>query len=82
MFSLWDTYRNLHQLLTLVYPDRQTDMLRTMTAMYDEWGWLPKWELFGRETFTMEGDPATCVIVDSWRKGLKNSISTKPTRPW
>lgn len=71
VFSLWDTYRNLHQLLTLVYPDRQTDMLRTMTAMYDEWGWLPKWELFGRETFTMEGDPATCVIVDSWRKGLK-----------
>jgi predicted alpha-1,2-mannosidase len=71
VFSLWDTYRCLHQLLTLVYPDRQLDMLRTMTAMASEWGWLPKWELFGRETWTMEGDPATCVIVDSWRKGLK-----------
>ena len=72
VFSLWDTYRNLHQLLTLVYPDRQTDMLRSMTAMSQEWGWLPKWELFGRETWTMEGDPATCVIVDSWRKGLRD----------
>ena len=70
VFSLWDTYRNLHQLLTLLWPDRQTAMLRTMVDMYKEWGWLPKWELFGRETFTMEGDPATCVIVDSWRKGL------------
>lgn len=25
-----------------------------MTGMYEEWGWLPKWELYGRETFTME----------------------------
>ena len=72
VFSLWDTYRNLHQLLTLVYPERQTDMLRTMIEMYDEWGWLPRWELFGRETFTMEGDPAAIVIADSWIKGLRD----------
>ena len=71
VFSLWDTYRNLHQLLTLVYPERQTDMLRTMVGMYEDWGWLPRWELFGRETFTMEGDPAAIVIADSWIKGLR-----------
>lgn len=70
VFSLWDTYRNLHQLLTLVYPDKQTDMVNSMIDIYREWGWLPKWELYGRETFTMEGDPATAVIVDTWRKGL------------
>ena len=72
VFSLWDTYRNLHQLLTLVYPERQTDMLRTMVGMYQDWGWLPRWELFGRETFTMEGDPAAIVIADSWIKGLRD----------
>lgn len=72
VFSLWDTYRNVHQLLTLVYPERQTDMVRSMVAMSQEWGWLPKWELYGRETFTMEGDPAIPVIVDSWRKGLRD----------
>lgn len=72
VFSLWDTYRNLHQLLTLVYPEKQSDMLNSMVEMYREWGWLPKWELFGRETFTMEGDPAIPVIVDSWRKGLRD----------
>ena len=71
VFSLWDTYRNLHQLLTLVYPDVQTDMIRSMVDMSKEWGWLPRWELYGRETFTMEGDPAIPVIVDSYLKGLR-----------
>ncbi|MDE5745617.1 MAG: glycoside hydrolase family 92 protein, partial [Paramuribaculum sp.] len=62
--------RNVHQLLTLVYPERQLDMVRSMVDMSKEWGWLPKWELYGRETFTMEGDPAIPVIVDTYRKGL------------
>lgn len=70
VFSLWDTYRNLHQLMTLAYPERQIDMVRSMVDMSKEWGWLPKWELYGRETFTMEGDPAIPVIIDTWRKGL------------
>lgn len=70
VFSLWDTYRNVHQLMTLVYPERQLDMVRSMVDMSKEWGWLPKWELYGRETFTMEGDPAIPVIVDTYRKGL------------
>lgn len=70
VFSLWDTYRNLHQLMTLLYPERQLDMVRSMVDMSKEWGWLPKWELFGRETFTMEGDPSIPVIIDTWRKGL------------
>ena len=72
VFSLWDTYRNLHQLLTLVCPEKQEDMVNSMVEMYREWGWLPKWELYGRETFTMEGDPAIPVIVDTWSKGLRN----------
>lgn len=72
VFSLWDTYRNVHQLLTLVYPERQMEMIQTMLDMYREHGWLPKWELYGRETLTMEGDPAIPVIVDSWMKGLRD----------
>ena len=72
VYSLWDTYRNLHQLMTLVYPERQIDMVRTMIDMYKEHGWLPKWELYGRETLTMEGDPSLPVIVDTWMKGLRD----------
>lgn len=72
VFSLWDTYRNLHPLLTLVYPELQTNMLRSLVGMYEEGGWLPRWELFGRETYTMEGDPAAIVIADSWIKGVRD----------
>lgn len=72
VFSLWDTYRNVHQLLTLVYPERQMQMVRSMLDMYREHGWLPKWELYGRETLTMEGDPSIPVIVDTWLKGLRD----------
>lgn len=72
VFSLWDTYRNVHPLLSLVYPDKQIEMVRTMIDMYKENGWLPKWELFGRETFTMEGDPSIPVIVDTYFRGLRD----------
>lgn len=71
IFSLWDTYRNVHQLMTLAYPERQLDMVRSIIDMYREGGWLPRWELIGRETLTMEGDPAIPVIVDTWLKGLR-----------
>lgn len=72
VFSLWDTYRNLHQLMTLAYPQKQRDMLHSMLGIYEEWGWMPKWELFGRETFTMEGDPSIPVFADSWLKGIRD----------
>ena len=72
VFSLWDTYRNVHQLLTLLYPNQQLDMVRSMIDMYREWGWMPKWELYGRETWTMEGDPSIPVITDTWLKGLRD----------
>ena len=72
VFSLWDTYRNVSSLMTLLYPDCQLDIIQTMLDMYKENGWLPKWELYGRETFTMEGDPAIPYIVDAWMKGLRD----------
>ena len=41
VFSLWVTYRIVHQLLTLVYPEKQKEMVNSMLDMYREWGWLP-----------------------------------------
>lgn len=70
VFSLWDTYRTLHPLLTLFYPQKQLAMVRSLVDMADESGFLPRWELYGRETYTMEGDPALPVIADTWLKGL------------
>ncbi|MFD1094925.1 GH92 family glycosyl hydrolase [Salegentibacter chungangensis] len=72
VFSLWDTYRNYHQLMSLVYPEEQLQMINSMLEMYDENGWLPKWELNSTETFTMVGDPASVVIADTYLRGLTN----------
>ena len=72
VFSLWDTYRNLHQLMSLVYPQQQSDMIKSMLDMYSENGWLPKWELNSTETFTMVGDPASIVITDTYLRGIQD----------
>ena len=72
VYSLWDTYRNVHPLLSLLYPRKQLAMVQTMLDMYKESGWLPKWELYGQETFTMEGDPAIIVINDTWQHGIRD----------
>lgn len=72
IFSLWDTYRNVHPFLTLCFPEIQEKMLSSMVDMYKENGWLPKWEIVSNESFTMVGDPAVPVIVDSYLKGLRN----------
>jgi predicted alpha-1,2-mannosidase len=72
VFSLWDTYRNLHPFLSLAFPQQQLNMVTSMIEMYDESGWLPKWELNSTETHVMEGDPAIPVIVDTWLRGIRN----------
>ena len=68
--SLWDTYRTLHPLLTLVYPEVQLEILRSMQDMTLGAGTPPKWELVGEEVQMMVGDPAGIVFADSYAKGL------------
>ena len=72
VFSLWDTYRTLHPLLALVYPERQSAIVSTMIDMYRESGWLPKWELAGTETHMMAGDGAVSVIADTYVDGIRD----------
>lgn len=71
-FSLWDTHRNLHPFLSLVYPEIQSDMVNSMMQMAKENDWMPKWELLGMETDVMVGDPASPVIVDTYLRGIKD----------
>lgn len=72
VYSLWDTYRNVHPLLSLLYPRKQLAMVESMLDIYKEGGWLPKWELYGQETFTMEGDPSIIVLNDTWQRGIRD----------
>ena len=68
--SLWDTYRNVHPLLSLVYPETQALFLRGLAAMTVEAGAPPRWELAGSETNIMVGDPALIVFGDGLAKKL------------
>ncbi|MBI5502719.1 MAG: glycoside hydrolase family 92 protein [Deltaproteobacteria bacterium] len=70
VFSLWDTYRTVHPLLTLLFPERQADMLRTLESLTISAGVPPLWELIGEDVRVMVGDPAAIVFSDSWVKGL------------
>ena len=69
-YSLWDTYRAAHPLMTIIQPERVPDMIRTMLDICDEQGKLPVWHLMGCETNCMVGYPAIPVVADALLKGL------------
>ena len=69
-FSLWDTYRAAHPLMTLIHQDRQEDIAQTMLNIWHEQGKLPVWHLMGCETNCMVGNPAIPVLADLVLKGL------------
>jgi len=71
VFSLWDTFRTLHPLLTLIDPGRTRDFIRTMLLIYEQGGRLPVWELAANETDTMIGFHSVSVIADAYVKGIR-----------
>ncbi len=70
VFSLWDTFRAEHPLLSIIDRKRTRDFVRSLLAKYDQSGVLPVWELASNETWTMIGYHSVPVIVDSYVKGI------------
>ncbi len=70
-FSLWDTYRAAHPLYTLVQEERTAGFINSMLRQYQTYGYLPIWQLWGTDTYTMIGNHAIPVIVDAYFKGIK-----------
>ncbi|MCL6712460.1 GH92 family glycosyl hydrolase [Pseudomonas sp. R2.Fl] len=73
-FSLWDTYRALHPLLTLVQPEQRTnDFVQSLLAArrHSPYGVLPVWAFHGQETWCMIGYHAVPVIADAYMKGIR-----------
>ena len=73
-FSLWDTFRAEHPLLTLIQPESTTsDSIRSLLASQKQspYGILPIWQFQGQETWTMIGYHAVPVIADAYMKGIK-----------
>ena len=71
-FSLWDTYRALHPLLTLLYPERTGNMMQSLVLKYEQGGWMPIFPCWNSYTSEMVGDHAASVIADAWLKGVRN----------
>lgn len=72
VFSLWDTYRALHPLFTIIERNRTLDFIKTFLNMYLQAGKLPVWELAANETNCMIGYHAVSVIADAYAKGIQN----------
>jgi predicted alpha-1,2-mannosidase len=80
VFSLWDTFRSLHPLLSWIEPGRTRDFIRTMLRMYEEGGQLPVWELAANYTGCMIGYHSVPVISDAkaWKiKGFDEELALK-----
>ncbi|MDR0431046.1 MAG: GH92 family glycosyl hydrolase [Tannerellaceae bacterium] len=68
-FSLWDTYRAAHPLMTIIHPEKMSDIINTMLTIYRQQGKLPVWHLMGCETDCMVGNPCISVVADAILKG-------------
>lgn len=71
VFSLWDTFRALHPLMTILEPGMTNDFIRTFLLHYQQGGKLPVWELWGNETDCMIGYHSVSVIADAYMKGIR-----------
>ena len=70
VFSLWDTFRALHPLMTIIQPERAADWGKVLVQGYKEGGILPKWPLASSYTGCMVGYPAVSVLADLVTKEL------------
>lgn len=75
--SLWDTFRAENPLLTLLDPNRVSDMVNSMLAYYETKKILPVWTLYANETNTMTGYHSIPVIADAYLKGIKGFDAEK-----
>lgn len=72
VFSLWDTFRSNHPLITITDPDLDNTFVNSLLSKYEQGGILPKWELVANYTGTMIGYNAVPVIVDAYFKGIRD----------
>lgn len=77
VFSLWDTYRTWHPLMTILERERTRDFVKVMLNMHEQGGLLPIWELAANETYCMIGNHSISVIADAYMKGIRDFDAKK-----
>ncbi len=69
---LWDTYRALEPLQTLLNPEMESDKIQSYVRMYEQSGWLPSFSVLWGNFECMTGNPAAAWLADAWSKGITN----------
>ena len=69
---LWDTYRALHPLMSIINPDQQSDMVESYVRMYEQSGWMPGFPQFYGDFPAMVGFHSAALVWDSYQKGIRN----------
>ena len=77
IFSLWDTYRALHPLYTILCPEKIPDFINGFLDDFEKAGHLPVWNFPGNETWCMVGNHSIPVIADAYLKGIKGFDAEK-----
>ena len=70
VYSLWDTFRALHPLMTIIDETKSSQWVNNLLLKYNEGGLLPKWPLASNYTGTMVGYPAVANIADALSKNI------------
>ncbi len=70
-FSAWDTFRAEHPLLTIIDPQRTSDMVRSLIAKGEQGGFLPIFPAWNSYTAEMTGDHCAVIITDAYLKGIR-----------
>ena len=76
-FSMWDTYRALHPLYTLIAPKQSADMMQSLVTMYEQGGWLPIFPCWNSYTAAMIGDHCSVALADAYIKGIRDFNAEK-----
>ncbi|HEX3006640.1 MAG TPA: GH92 family glycosyl hydrolase [Bacteroidales bacterium] len=71
-FSMWDTYRALHPLMTILEPERSCDMVKSLVAKAEQGGWMPIFPAWGSYTAAMIGDHVSTMVADAYLRGITN----------
>lgn len=79
IFSGWDVYRSAFPLFTLIRPDVVNDEINTQLeiSMMNDEAMFARWEIVGRESCCMVGDPAANVLADAYVKGIRDYDAEK-----
>ena len=69
---IWDMYRALEPLQTLLNPEQEADKIQSYVRMYQQEGWMPSFAVLWGDYPCMTANHAAAWMADAWFKGVTN----------